>query len=57
MSDEAKIKLQKNGGNQNCYDVLDSSNILSCSEILNISFTKVYLLFYIFSLMSQSTLL
>ena len=27
------------------------------SEILNISFTKVYLLFYIFSLMSQSTLL
>lgn len=29
MSDEAKIKSQKNGGNQNCYDVLDSSNILS----------------------------
>lgn len=27
------------------------------SEILNISFTKVYLLFYIFSVMSQSTLL
>lgn len=27
------------------------------SEILNISSTKVYLLFYIFSVMSQSTLL
>lgn len=57
MSDEAKIKLQKMVEIKIVTTFWIRQIYSHSSEILNISFTKVYLLFYIFSLISQSTLL